>query len=180
MNEIDKADHLIKIGYITRPHGIRGEVKVNYLLEDGAEKIRTLKSVYVRLNSGKNRILDIQNIRFQNSNLILKLKDSISRNDAEFFRGCEILVPKELLSQLSKDEYHPDEIIGLKVKNISGEFLGNIINVLKLPMQEVYVLENDGIESLIPAVDEFVKKIDVEKNEIIIDPIDGMINQNEN
>lgn len=179
MNDKGNSSNLIQIGFITRPHGIRGEVKVNYFFEE-PEKIRTLKRVYVCLKSAVCKEMEVVSLRPQGSNVILNLKDIYTRNDAETLRGSELFVQKEMLPDLDEGQYYMDEIIGLKVKNLDNEYLGEIIDVLKLPMQEVYVIENQGIESLVPAVEEFVKKIDVTQGEMIIDPIDGMFNQDEN
>ena len=52
--------------------------------------------------------------------------------------------------------------------------LGTIREVLTPPAHEVYVVQEEGREYLIPAVDEFVKEIDVEGGQILVHLIEGM------
>ncbi len=177
MNDKDKLPNLIEIGIVARPHGIRGEVKVNIFLEEGSEFFKTLKGVYLCQKNDHCQLTEIETIRIQSSKVIIKFKDSFSRNDAENLRGIQIRVPEK---SLPDEEYYNEKLIGFTALSVNGDSLGEVTDILKLPYQSVYVINNAGIESLIPAVDNFIKKIDMQEGRIIIDPIDGMINQNEN
>ncbi len=177
MDDKDILQNLIQIGIVTRPHGIHGEVKVNIFLEEGSEIFQALKGVYLCQKNNNCQLAEIENIRIQSSKGIFKFKDFLSRDEAENLRGYQIKVPRETLPER---EYYKEELIGLTAFSVNGDSLGKLTDILQLPFQSVYVINNAGIESLIPAVDQFIKKIDIQEGKIIIDPINGMINQNEN
>jgi 16S rRNA processing protein RimM len=63
----------------------------------------------------------------------------------------------------------------LNVTNEDGEPIGVVKDVLKYPANDVYVIESNGKELLLPAVKEFVKKIDVDAKTMKVKLIDGML-----
>jgi 16S rRNA processing protein RimM len=49
--------------------------------------------------------------------------------------------------------------------------------VYKFTAQDVWVVKNGTTEHLIPAVKEFVERVDVNTKTIIINPIEGLLNE---
>ncbi|MDO4845489.1 MAG: 16S rRNA processing protein RimM, partial [Oscillospiraceae bacterium] len=59
----------------------------------------------------------------------------------------------------------------------NGKDFGELREVIQLPKHDVYVIRgNDGGEYQIPAVKEFVKRIDMEERTIEVVLIEGMRN----
>jgi 16S rRNA processing protein RimM len=54
--------------------------------------------------------------------------------------------------------------------------VGIVVDVLKMPAQNVFVIDAEGKEILIPDVDAFIKTIDINNGIIVIDPIEGLLN----
>ena len=74
---------------------------------------------------------------------------------------------------MSEYRYHP-EIPGLKV-NENGVVLGSVLDVMETAAHDILVvMTDDNQEILIPIVDNFVKKIDFENNNIEVELIEGM------
>ena len=78
---------------------------------------------------------------------------------------------------LPKDSYFIYEIVGCTVYDMNGNQIGIVKEVIQSYSNDVYVIKDDTNkkEYLIPAVKEFVKKVNIEDRTIIIDPIEGMI-----
>ena len=67
------------------------------------------------------------------------------------------------------------DLMGLEVRDHeTGAVLGTIHDILTPPAHEVYVVRGGGKEYMIPAVDEFVKEIDVDGGFIRVKLIEGM------
>jgi 16S rRNA processing protein RimM len=63
--------------------------------------------------------------------------------------------------------------MGLEVENEKGEKLGKVIEVIKNPGNDIYIVKN-GKELWIPAIKEVVKKIDLKNKKMIIHIIEGL------
>ena len=76
--------------------------------------------------------------------------------------------------KLKKGEYFIADIIGLDVIDIdTKQKLGMLKEVINRGAADIYVVDTELGERMVPVVDEFVKKVDVEKG-IYIKTIEGM------
>ncbi|MDL1892355.1 16S rRNA processing protein RimM, partial [Sphingobacteriales bacterium CHB3] len=79
--------------------------------------------------------------------------------------------------RLPKGSYFIHNIIGLRVIGENDEAIGVVKDVLKYPANDVYVVERYGNEVLLPAVKEFIKKIDMESGTMTVRLIEGMLDE---
>ncbi|MBL7047630.1 MAG: 16S rRNA processing protein RimM [Candidatus Marinimicrobia bacterium] len=77
--------------------------------------------------------------------------------------------------EINPSEIFSDDIIGMDVVTADHIFIGELTDVLHTPAHDVYVIDCNGKEVLIPAVTEFVKEIDFDEDRIIISPIEGLL-----
>lgn len=80
---------------------------------------------------------------------------------------------------LPEGQYYHDQIIGLAVKTTQGELLGSITDVLTGKSNDNYIVQGERGEILIPAIDDVIQSIDLEKGCITIEAIDGLLSLNE-
>lgn len=156
---MDKNE-LYRIGVITEPHGIKGEMKV-YPTTDDPMRIRKLKEIF--LDTGKEIIsVHPENIRSQKNLFILKLAEYNDRNDVELLRKKELFVTRENTVKLRKDEYLVDDLIGLKVIDDNAAEVGTITDVLETGANDVYEIKKvDGTELLLPAIKQCVLEVNI-------------------
>ncbi len=169
---------LVTVGRIVGPHGVKGTLKLQPLT-DYPERFHEMSELHVYSKEG-NFIcsLSVRNVRTLESKgyLIIDTDEINDRDAAEALRGGLIKIPESEKHDLSEGEYWVDDIIGLKVVNSeTGEELGHVINVLDIGENDVYeVLSTDGKEKHIPAVGQFIKKIDLVNKTIEVDLIEGL------
>ena len=78
--------------------------------------------------------------------------------------------------KLKKDEYFIADLIGMQVVTEDKESFGILKDVLTTGANDVYVVEmTDGKEALLPAIKECVQNIDMEKEEITVNIMDGLL-----
>lgn len=155
----------MSIGQITKPHGVRGEVKV-FSLTDSLEEFRNLKNVYI---DGEMR--KIISCKLQSDRAILKIEGIDSMNDAERYRNKYIKIHRNDAKKLEEDTYYIADLIDCKVFDTDGLELGTVYDVIETGSNDVYWVKGGKKEVLIPALKEIVVKVDIEKNEIIIKPV---------
>ncbi len=78
-------------------------------------------------------------------------------------------------TEINPSEIYPDDIIGMDVVTVDHVFIGELMDVLHTSAHDVYVIDCNGKEVLIPAVTEFVNEIDFDEDRIIISPIEGLL-----
>ncbi len=171
----EAMEDYFRIGVITRPHGVHGEMKV-YPVTDDINRFKGMKEILMgppEDRKGDLSTVKVEGIRFQKNMVLLKLSGVESPEDARKYSGFQLYVKREDAIALSKDEYYVSDLIGLSVLSEKGEKLGMLSDVLKTAANDVYVVKGER-EILIPAVKEYVLSIDLEKGEMTVLFVEGM------
>ena len=144
--------------------GASGYVSVTPV-SDFLDRFRKLKKVYIEV-FGAKRIFFVEDCEFAEKNIFLKFKNIDSEKDAKYLTGKKIFVDKDSAVIPDEDTYFVHDLINCKVL-YKGKFFGTLIDVMRLPSNDVYVIQlEDGKEVLIPAVKEFIKSFDEELKEL--------------
>ena len=161
---------MYEIGLITTTHGIKGEVKVRNLSD--FERFNKWDLVYIIYNKEKIN-LEIENVRSQAKNLIVKFKEFNTINEVINYKG--LIIYRNERAELLENEFYYEDLYDLKVYDNLNNYLGTVNEVMELPHGEVLVVINkeSNKRHLIPFVDEFIVSVDDEK--IIIKPIEGLL-----
>ena len=153
---------LVEIGTLARPHGIRGEIRVNYY----ADSLELLRGDVVYLQAGNKppRKMEIDTVRMHQGTPLIRFVEAPDRTAAEFLRGQTLLIPESALPELDEDEVYLHDMLGLSVVlDATGQKLGVLDHVLFHGEQELWsILTPEGKEILLPAVPEFVADIDLD------------------
>lgn len=166
----------IKIGKIVNAVGLKGEVKV-YNYSDRRERYEELDRIIVG-----NKEYSIENVRYQNAMVILKLEGVDDRDGSEALKGKDVYITEEDLVELPEDTYYLRDIIGLDILDFeSGEKIGTLADVIQNAAQDIYRIalaeatEEGSKEALVPVVSQFVREVNLEEGYIRIKFIEGMI-----
>jgi 16S rRNA processing protein RimM len=174
----DADDSLLPVGKVLRHHGVRGLLRVRVYAESEA-LFENGGKVYLRREGGECREFTFNSSQPVKSALILKLEELASLDEAEKYRGAEILVRKDALPPREDDEYFWFELMGLDVFSEKGEHLGPIVNIISTGGHDTYVVKGEKGEVLIPGTHETVREIDLERRKMIISPAEGLLDINE-
>ncbi len=162
----------LAVGRVLRPHGIRGELRVE-ILTDYPERVSQLPCLYV--GEGR-RPYPVAGVRFHKGAMLLSLEGCDDRNAAEALRGEYLYVALEDAVPLEEGEYYLHQLEGMEVFTEDGEALGTIVEVLSIPgANDVYVVHGLRGEVLIPAIREVVKTLDIESSRMVIRPLPGLL-----
>lgn len=170
--------HFLLLGKILRPHGIRGELRVQ-LLTDYPERIPKLKNVALGTSatSTKATYHTVEFMRLHQDYGLLKLKTIDDRNAAELLRDLYVMVKIEDAVPLADDEVYLYQLIGMTVQTDTGEMLGTLSDVLETGANDVYIVQSDTYgEILIPAIPSVLLETNTDTNTITVRLPDGLLN----
>jgi 16S rRNA processing protein RimM len=164
---------LLAVGQIVKPVGIRGEVAVRSL-SDTPGRFRSLHRAKLGADPGQTRDVRIEQATEGPRGVRMKLKDVDDRTSAE---GQFLFVDPAHRVKLPRGRYFVHQIVGLSVVDSEGRSVGTVRDVLKFPANDVFVVDHQGREILIPVVKEFILAIEPRKGTIAVRLIEGMLEE---
>lgn len=173
------AGDLVQVGFVYRPHGIEGELKINPGQTDDPARFEELPTVYFGERPQQVRSHDIRSVRYQETKrgttVILGVEGVTTRSDAEALAKLKVFAAEEDLA-LDDDEFFVHELVGLEVVTEEGTVLGTVSNFQEMPAHEVFVIRRpDGGEAMVPAVEDFILDVDLNAGRVTVRPIEGLI-----
>ena len=166
---------LYAVGRIDKAFGIKGEVIVMPMTES-PERFRKLKRAYVGPEEKHVRELTIEYARVDNRGVRLKFREAADRTSAGELAGSVIFVDEKHLVRPKTGSHFIHDIVGLRVVDEQNNDVGVVKDVLRLPAQDVYVIDSNGHEWMIPAVKEFITSVDVAAKTVRVRVIEGLVN----
>jgi 16S rRNA processing protein RimM len=174
------VEGLIAIGRIVKAFGVRGDLVVQPMTDD-PERFSTTRRVflgrYADAVAGKGAVAEeatIEAVQIDGRGVRLHLASVADRTAAEKFVGLLVMIPKEERLRLEDGRYYVDDLIGMAVVSTTGERLGTLADVMRLPGHDVYVVHDNGAEFMVPAVKEFVRNVDLTARTVTVALIEGM------
>ena len=167
-----QLEEYLRIGIITSPHGIKGEVKV-FPSTDDPERFLQVKDVVVETAKGR-QTMQIQGTKYFKNMVILKLSGINSMNEAELFRNADILIHRSQSAPLEEGHYFIVDLIGLEVYE-KERHVGTVTDFLQTGANNVYVVtKEDGKELLLPDIPDCILKVDIEENRLEVYILPGL------
>lgn len=166
---------LVNIGRISTAVGLKGEVRATLYSRD-SNNLKEGKNLL--LKRAKERIETVcEKSRYQNDKLIVKFEGIDDRNQAEFLKGMEIFITEDQLEELPKGEHYVRDIVGYSVVDIATNLeIGTLTDVIQNTAQSILEIKTDaGKQVLIPAVPEFLKQINDDREVIEVELIPGFL-----
>ena len=161
------------IGTIVGVRGVKGELRVKHFT-DCPEYYLNTEFLYLE---NKKNLLPKRVLKFKlaKKGWSILFEGVSTRDAAEKIKGCRLLLPDKQLKPLEKNEFFVHELIGCRVQDMNGCFIGNVTNYLVTPANNVFEVKNGKKEFLIPDIPHVVLKLNIKTKRMIIDPIPGLI-----
>ncbi len=167
-------EDFFRIGVITKPHGLKGEVKV-FPTTDDAKRFKKLKKCIIRTKKGDIEV-EKKSCKFFKNLVILSFVGYDDINEVEAFRNCDIYVSREDAVPLEEGEYYISDVIGSDVYEDNDNHLGTITDVLQTGANDVFIVAmENGKELLVPVINDCVIEIDTENKKVIVKLMKGML-----
>ena len=166
-------EQFLRVGVISSTHGVRGEVKV-FPTTDDARRFEELEEVI--LDTGKEQIpLRIEHVKYFKQFVILKFQDVDDINEIEPYKGKSLYVTRDMAVPLGENEYYIADLIGMDVFLEDGSLFGKIKDVMETGANDVYIIQTQEKEVLIPAIKDCIRQVDVKENKMVIHLLKGLV-----
>ena len=164
---------MIVAGKVLGSHNLKGEVKVISDLNN--IEVLVGNKVILELADSQQKLLTIKKIEHLVANKWIFTFEGIkNKQDTIEIRNANIKVRRDIVG-IEEDEYLVSDMIGFKVYDVKGdEYLGEITEIMDTTAHDIYVIESEEFETMIPDVDVFIKNIDFENRKMLVDTIEGM------
>ncbi len=164
----------IHMGTITRPHGIKGELCVDWYA-DSPKLLQ--KTFYLQAGNGPMQCISDAKVRMHKGRPLLTLPHIQDRNMAESLRGVNIFVERDSLPPLPEHEAYLADIIGMDILDHANQSLIGVLEAVEFPKgQMLWIIRApEGQEILLPAVEEFIISFDLEAKQIFVNPPEGLL-----
>jgi 16S rRNA processing protein RimM len=154
-----KPEYLM-IGEITKPQGVRGELKVRPITAD-PYRFEGMTEVLIKRGDSYERVR-VQVNRATDDAAFISLEGVEDREQAEKLRGTLLYVDRAHAIELTEDETFLCDLIGLRGVDDEGREIGVIKDVLQPGGNDVYIFSGPRGDVLVPALKSVVKKVDLD------------------
>ena len=149
----------VAVAYISRPWGVRGEVRAEALTHR-VERFSELRTVVLQCAGRPDMPLELERWRTDAKSLLLKFAGIDAPEQARsMLVGGYVTIAPEQRDPLPEGTHYIDDIVDCAVVNSEGQPLGRIVEVLSMPSTDAYVVRGAQGEALVPAVGDFVVEI---------------------
>ena len=155
------------IGEITKPQGVRGELKLRPITCDPG-RFDGLKTAYVKDGEGY-RPVSISVRKADADAVYLRMDGVETRNDAELMRGTALYIDRAHAVQLDEDSTFLCDLIGLRGVCTDGSEVGKLIEVMQPGGNDVYVFKGAKGEVQVPALKSVVMNVDLSDGVMLLD-----------
>jgi 16S rRNA processing protein RimM len=159
------------IAKISKPYGMKGAVRLSPLSRYCEEYI-SVKPIFLGDTENSSERVELLEKATDGKQVRCTFKGIESRSSAEAINGKYVyasVTNDDRINQISGD------LIGYTVVTDVGDIIGELIEILWLPANDIYVIHNGEREILIPVIPEVVKSIYHNEQAIEINPMDGLL-----
>ncbi len=161
----------LAVGKLRRPHGLHGEILMD-VLTDFPERLRVGMHLYV---GERHNPLKLRSKRWQEPAMLVAFDEYHTPEEVGELRNELVYTLSKQSPTLEEGEFYHHQVIGLRAVEETGRFLGTVSEVISTGANDVFVVKRDrGPDLLLPATDEVVRNIDLEKGEMLVHLLPGL------
>ena len=171
--------HLV-VGYLNKPHGIRGEIYVSPLT-DHPESVYA-SGVVLSLGGAEDDEPDpdlpplrVEDTRPFRTGLLVRFGGVDDRNQADLLTGRYLFAAVDDLEPLEEGEVYYHQLVGMKVETAEGQAVGSVTQVYELHPADLLEVQGPGTVVMIPYRREIVVEVDLAGGRIVVDPPEGLL-----
>ena len=161
----------VRIGEIVNTFGIKGELKIRSFSDFEDERYAIGSTVYV----GEEHIPFVVNsYKHHKGFTIVQFKDNEDINLIEKYKTMNIYKDRSDIKPLEKGRYYFSDLVGLSIKQ-NDKVIGECIDVVEGTKYNYIRVKISEKVSLVPFIEQFIKKVDLDKRIIEIIDLEGLV-----
>jgi 16S rRNA processing protein RimM len=164
-------DDCYSIGYVAKPHGLKGEVSAVFT---EPIELSELDALFLEVK-GNLVPYFIHSFSERPDKAFIKFEEINTQEQAAGIKGCVIYLNKETRPALKRGSFYNDEVIGFTVEDENEGILGILTQVMQSGPSRLLQLQYLGKEVLIPVNGPFIKSVNKSKKLIKVSLPEGFL-----
>lgn len=169
-----RKDDCFYLGKIAKKFSFKGELLI-YLDTDEPEMYEDLESVFVAFNKDLVPFFIEKGQLHKGSFLKVKFEGVETEEAADEFLSREVYLPLSMLPPLEGNKFYFHEVIGFDVIDQRLGNIGKIVAINDSAAQALFEIDKDGIEILVPMIDEFIIEVNRSNKSITLKTPVGLV-----
>ena len=159
----------VNVGWVLGSHGTSGEIRV-----------KSYTDVATRFEPGQDLLIERVPYRITDSSfgqkdrVVLKLEGVDTPAAAQRLSGQWLTSPAHDSPELSAGEFFHFQLLGLQVRTEEGEELGTLREIIQTGSNDVYRVDQEGKELLLPAISQVIRRVDLSAGIMVVKLWEGM------
>ncbi|MGH3509455.1 MAG: ribosome maturation factor RimM [Nocardioidaceae bacterium] len=172
----------VVVGRIGRAHGLRGEVSVEPRTDEPERRFAAGATLATQspngdpAGHGRPAMLTVAGTRWHQDRLLVRFAEVADRNAADVVRGLLLAADVNPTERpADPDEYYDHQLVGLEVVTDNGGRVGEVVEVVHGPVQELLAIRTDVGELLVPFVEALVPEVDLVRGRVVVADHPGLL-----
>lgn len=167
---------LVSVAKILNFHGIKGEAKIGFSKKN-TDFIQTMTHAFIKTDTDFVEV-NILSVKFNNKCAIMKFEGINSIDELMEYKGCSLYVDENDLKEiLDEDEFLTSDLVGMEVF-ANDKKIAVVVGLSNNGGTDLLTVKTaSGKISYVPFVKDICKEIDMENNRIIIEHLEGLIEE---
>lgn len=172
-SQIGGEPEFLVVGKLRKPHGLRGEMLMS-VWTDFPGRLQPGNILYVGV---EHHPLKIESVRWHRQDLLIAFGGLLDREQVGEFRNQILSVRAADSPELDVGEYYLHQLLGLQViEAATGHLLGAIEEIIATGANDVFLVRApNGGEILLPDIESVILAIDLEKSQIRVHLLPGLM-----
>lgn len=172
VTSLDESE-LLEIGYISKAHGLRGELRLT-LYNSDSDALDCTERLVVK-QRGVQQLLKLTSIRGGTNPVLVCFEGVESRESAEQLKGATAFVFRCDMPPLEPGEYYLSDLVGSRVVGPGGD-VGVVTELVLYPTVDTLVIADPTGKRLEqPLVEPWIESVDATAKVIRLRSVDGII-----
>lgn len=171
-SQVEGEPAFLVIGKLRRPHGVVGEIFLE-VLTDFPERIQAQVTLFV---GEQHTPLKVRSCRPHQNNLLVAFEGFNDPQSIGHYRNTLVYFMASDRPDLEEGEFYHHQLIGLQALDEHGADLGAVVDILETGANDVLVVRlPDSQEIMVPYTDEYVPVVDLQKGQIHLHLLPGIL-----
>ncbi|WP_258071017.1 ribosome maturation factor RimM [Pseudoclavibacter sp. RFBG4] len=169
----------LRVGRLTKAHGLKGAVKLELFTDEPARRFVPGASFSLQVpaeSEWHGKSLELQELRWYNGHPVGFFVGVSDRTAAESLAKAILWVDSNDAEELEDDAWYDHQLVGLDVQR-EGVSVGQVVRVEHFPAQDLLVVKTADAEVLVPLVKAIVAEVDLEAGIVSVTPPGGLFEE---
>ena len=170
----------LRVGRLTKPHGLKGGLKVELYTDNPDERFVAGALFHLQVPEESpwfGRTLTVRELRWFNGVPVCFFEEVADRNDSESIVRAILWIDEATVEQSVEDNaWYDHQLIGLEVRR-DGALVGTVSEVQHFPAQDLLSVKTPSGVVLVPFVEAIVPSVDLEAGIVTVTPPAGLFEE---